>query len=206
MPTAEKLDLYKLHQAEYIAPRKPALVVTKPAVYLAAAGQGAPASAEFQDKVGAIYSVAFTVKMAKKFAGQDYKVCHLEGLWSMGQSSANMSAQPPETWNWKLLIRVPEFIRSADVKAAIEALAKRGKGLGPAEVRLEKINEGTCVQMLHVGPYATEEGTIAQMLDFAAQQGLVIHGLHHEIFLSDPRRVPPERLRTILRYPVRRKP
>jgi len=87
----EKLDLYKLHQAEYIAPRKPALVVTKPAVYLAAAGQGAPASAEFQDKVGAIYSVAFTVKMAKKFAGQDYKVCHLEGLWSMGQSSANMS-------------------------------------------------------------------------------------------------------------------
>ena len=73
-------------------------------------------------------------------------------------------------------------------------------------MRLEKINEGKCVQMLHIGPYATEEATVAQMLDFAAQRGLVIHGLHHEIYLSDPRRVPPERLRTILRHPVRRMP
>jgi len=206
MAAVKKLDLYKLHQAEYVAPRKPALVVTKPAVYLMATGQGAPASAEFQGKIGAIYSVAFTIKMAKKFAGQDYKVGHLEGLWSVGQSSAHLLAQPPKTWNWKLLIRVPEFIRSADVKAATEALAKKGKGLGPSEVRLEKINEGKCVQMLHLGPYATEEETIAQMMDFAAQQGLVFHGLHHEIYLSDPRRVPPQRLRTILRYPVRRKP
>ena len=206
MAVVKRLDLYKLHQAEYVAPRKPTLVDTKPAMYLTAAGHGAPASPEFQVKIGAIYSVAFTIKMTKKFAGQDYKVCHLEGLWSMGQSSANMPAQPPETWNWKLLIRVPEFIRSADVKAAIKVLEEKGKGASAAEVRLEKINEGKCVQMLHVGPYAAEEATVAQMLDFAAQQGLVIHGLHHEIYLSDPRRVPPQRLRTILRYPARRKP
>jgi len=70
-------------------------------------------------------------------------------------------------------------------------------------VRLEKLSEGRCVQMLHVGPYATEEETIAQMLAFAAQQSLSFHGLHHEIYLSDPRRVPPQRLRTILRHPVR---
>ena len=206
MAAAKKLDLYKLHQAEYIAPRKPALLVIKPAVYLAVTGQGAPASAEFQEKIGAIYSVAFTIKMTKKFAGQDYKVCHLEGLWSAGQASANLLAQPPETWNWKLLIRVPEFIRSADVKAAIKALEEKGKDASAAEVRLEKVNEGKCVQMLHVGPYATEEDTIAQMMSFAAQQGFVFHGLHHEIYLSDPRRVPPQRLRTILRHPVRRTP
>jgi hypothetical protein len=201
MAAVKKLDLCKLHQAEYIAPRKPVLVATKPAVYLTVVGQGAPASAEFQAKVGAICSVAFTIKMTKKFAGQDYKVCHLEGLWSV-----ELLAQPPETWNWKLLIRVPEFIRSADVKAAIKALEKKGKGASAAKVRLEKINEGQCVQMLHVGPYATEEETIAQMLNFAAQQGFVFHGLHHEIYLSDPRRVSPQRLRTILRHPVRRKP
>ena len=205
MAAVKKLDLYIEHQAEYITPRKPALVVTKPAVYLTAAGQGAPASAEFQDKVGAIYSVAFTIKMAKKFAGQDYKVCHLEGLWSAGQASANLLAQPPETWNWKLLIRVPEFTKPADVKVAIKALEEKGKGANAAKVCLENINEGKCVQMLHVGPYATEEETIAQMIDFAAQQRLVFHGLHHEIYLSDPRRVPPQRLRTILRHPVRRK-
>ena len=202
MAAVKKLDLYKLHQAEYSAPRKPALVVTKPANYLTATGQGAPASVEFQEKIGAIYAVAFTIKMAKKFAGQDYKVCHLEGLWSAGQTSANLLAQPPETWNWKLLIRVPEFIRSADVKAAIKTLEEKGKGASADEVRLEKINEGKCVQMLHLGPYATEEETITQMMDFAAQQGLVFHGLHHEIYLSDPRRVPPQRLRTILRHPV----
>jgi hypothetical protein len=206
MVAVKKVDLYKLHRSEYIAPRKPALVVTKPAKYLTVTGQGAPASAEFQEKIGAIYSVAFTIKMTKKFAGQDYKVCHLEGLWSGGEVSLSLKAGPPETWKWKLLIRVPEFIRPADVKVAIRALEERGKGASAAEVRLEKIDEGQCVQMLHVGPYATEEKTIAQMLSFTAEQGLAFHGLHHEIYLSDPRRVPPQRLRTILRHPVRRKP
>jgi hypothetical protein len=113
-------------------------------------------------------------------------------------------AQPPDTWNWKLLMRVPEFIKAADVKAAIRTLEKKGKAPGAAEVYLEKLNEGTCVQMLHVGPYATEEETIAQMMAFANEQGLAFHGLHHEIYLSDPRRVPPQRLRTILRHPVAR--
>ena len=102
MAAAKKLDLYKLHQAEYIAPRKPALLVIKPAVYLAVTGQGAPASAEFQEKIGAIYSVAFTIKMTKKFAGQDYKVCHLEGLWSVGEVSMSLKAGPPETRKGRL--------------------------------------------------------------------------------------------------------
>ena len=147
MAAVKKLDLYKLHQAEYVAPRKPALVVTKPAVYLMATGQGAPASAEFQGKIGAIYSVAFTIKMAKKFAGQDYRVCHLEGLWSVGQASANLLRQPPETWNWKLLIRVPEFIRSADVKAAIKRWRRKEKVSGPprcASRRSTKANACRC--------------------------------------------------------------
>jgi hypothetical protein len=203
MAPAKKLDLYKLHKTEYVTPKKPVLVVTKPAKYLTVTGQGAPASEEFQNKIGALYGVAFTIKMAKKFAGQDYRVCHLEGLWSVGQGDMNLLAHPPETWNWKLLMRVPEFIKPADIKAATKALEKRGKGPGAAEVRLEKLSEGRCVQMLHVGPYATEEETIAQMLAFAAQQSLSFHGLHHEIYLSDPRRVPPQRLRTILRHPVR---
>jgi len=202
MAPAKKLDLYKVHKAEYVTPKKPALVVTKPAKYLAVTGTGAPASEEFQNRISALYGVAFTIKMAKKFAGQDYRVCHLEGLWSVGQGNMNLRAQPPETWNWKLLMRVPDFIKRADVKAAVKALAKKGKSPGAAAVRLEKLSEGTCVQMLHVGPYATEEETIAQMMAFATERGLAFHDLHHEIYLSDPRRVPPQRLRTILRHPV----
>ena len=202
MPTAPKLDLYKVHKAEYVTPKKPALIKTKPAKYLAIIGQGAPGGEAFQKRVGALYAVAFTLKMAKKFAGKDYRVCHLEGLWWGEKEAENFALQPPDTWNWKLIIRVPDFIGAKDLKETIATLKERGKPPEVAEVKLETIDEGQCVQMLHVGPYSKEGETISQMIALAAENGLSCHGLHHEIYLSDPRRVPPERLRTILRLPV----
>jgi hypothetical protein len=140
--------------------------------------------------------------MAKKFAGQDYKVSNLEGLWWGENESENFALQPPDTWNWKVIIRVPDFISAKDLKDAIAALREKGKPPESADVKLETLAEGQCVQMLHVGPYSTERETISQMLALAEEKGLSCHGLHHEIYLSDPRRVPPERLRTILRLPV----
>ena len=202
MAGAAKLDLYKTHKSEYVTPKQPSFVDVKPAVYLTITGRGAPGGADFQAKVGALYGMAFTIKMTKKFAGKDYKVCHLEGLWWGNDITGDFSQLPPEAWNWTLLMRVPEFIKDSDLKLAVSQVKAKGKGEGAESVKLETLKEGQCVQMLHVGPYASEGETIRRMVEFAAQQGLVCRGKHHEIYLSDPRRVPPARLRTILRHPV----
>jgi hypothetical protein len=108
----------------------------------------------------------------------------------------------PDTLRWKLLIRVPGFVREKDLSVATAALAARGRGASP-RVRLERIEEGRCVQALHVGPYATEPTTLERMTAFAHGEGLALRGRHHEIYLSDPRRVEPARLRTILRARVK---
>jgi len=197
-----KLDLCKLHKAEYAAPSKPVLVSTKPARYLAIAGQGAPGGARFTACIGALYGAAFTIKMTHKFAGkQDYAVGKLEGQWFFGAEPAMI---PKDQWKWKLLIRTPDFITEKDLKAAAGTMLKRGKSREVEEVQLETLDEGVCVQMLHVGPYDRENETVALMQSFAEAGGLKLAGPHHEIYLSDPRRVPPERLKTILRVPALR--
>jgi len=202
MPAAPKLDLYKVHKAEYVTPKKPVLIQTKPAKYLTIVGRGAPACEAFQKGVGALYNVAFTLKMAKKFAGKDYKVCHLEGLWWGDQEDVDFAAQSRDTWNWKIIIRVPGFISAKDLAQTIATLKEKGKPPEVAQVKLETIDEGQCVQMLHVGSYSKEGETLSQMNALAREKGLAFRGRHHEIYLSDPRRVPAERLRTILRLPV----
>lgn len=203
MPKTEKLDLYKIHKAEYVTPKEPVLVEVKPALYLTIVGKGQPGGETFQAKLGALYAAAFTLKMTKKFAGRDYRVCHLEGLWWVGTKKQWLFEQPPSAWKWKLILRVPEFITEQDLEQAVRKLKAKGKAPEAREVRLETIEEGRCVQVLHVGPYARENETVARMMAFAREQGLAFHALHHEIYLSDPRRVPAERLRTILRHPVR---
>ncbi len=203
MAKAKKLEVYEAYKADYVTPRKPALVDLKLANYLLIAGQGDPEGKAFQAKVGALYNVAFTVKMARKFAGRDYTVSKLEGVWWVDDAKREFLDVPRGLWNWKLLIRVPEFIRKKEVEEAVGKLRDKGKPAEVAEVRLEALDEGRCVQMLHVGPYDREAPTLVQMSAFARQKGLTFHGLHHEIYLSDPRRVPAERLRTILRRPVR---
>ncbi len=206
MPAAQKkkqkLDLYRIHKTEYVAPKKPVLVETQPAQYLTVEGKGSPDGGELEKKIGALYSVAYTLKMAKKFAGKDYTVCHLEGLWWGRRESEDLNAAPPSAWNWKLIIRVPDFIKKREVQQTIAALLKKGKPPEVGEVKLETLDEGRCVQMLHVGPYKRENETVDRMMDFAKEQGMRCHGKHHEIYLSDPRRIPPERLRTIIRHPV----
>ena len=202
MKTQQKIDLYKLHKTEYAATRKPALVEVKPASYLAISGQGAPGGERFTASVGALYGVAFTIKMTRKFAGkQDYAVCKLEGQW-WSDPGKDLAKLPLDQWLWNLLIRTPDFINEEDLRQAVEVLLKRGKGEDVKRVRRETLAEGQCVQMLHVGPYEKEHETIAVMRTFAEKQEVQFSGKHHEVYLSDPRRVPPERLKTILRQPV----
>jgi hypothetical protein len=206
MASAQKLDLYKDKKAEYVAAKAPVLVKVGPAKYLTVEGRGAPESEAFSAAVGGLYATAFTIKMTRKFAGKgDYRVCGLEGLWWTDRMVRSFADLPPrDEWQWKLLIRVPTFIGAADLRAAKKSLADKGKAPGAANVKLETIREGPCVQMLHVGPYGEEPRTIRAMEDFMRAGGLVFRGPHHEIYLSDPRRVPPARLKTILRHPVRK--
>ena len=141
----------------------------------------------------------------RKFGGrQDYTVCKLEGQWWSSDGQQDFSRIPKDQWCWKLLIRTPDFVTQNELAKAVETLLKRGKTQPVQEVKLESFTEGHCVQMLHVGPYEREHETIALMKAHAEKSGLQFHGRHHEIYLSDPRRVPPERLKTILRHPVRK--
>ena len=200
--SAAKLDLYAKHKNEYVASAKrPSLVRVGPAKYLSILGSGAPGSEPFTRAIGAMYNVAYTIKMARKFAGQDYKVMALEGLWVVDSPSGKWS-DPNNKWNWELMIRVPTFINEKELRSTIEQLLAKGKDAEVGKVKLVEYTEGECVQMLHVGPYATEEETIGKMREFAAMAGRQFSGRHHEIYLSDPRRTAPEKLKTILRIPI----
>ena len=197
----QKLDLLKEHKADYAAPKKPVILNIAAAKYMAIDGQGAPGGGEFQVAVGALYAGAFTMKMASKSKGQDYAVCKLEALW--WADGVSFPEAKPEQVRYKLMIRTPDFIADSDLNDTLDVLRKKDKTPRAGDLRLESLDEGRCVQMLHVGPYDREAETIQQMQAASTAEGLAPHGLHHEIYLSDPRRVPPDRLRTILRHPVR---
>jgi len=201
MAKLAKLDLYKKFRSEYVMPKQPVFVRVGPAKYLTICGHGAPGGEHFKAHVSALYTVAYTIKMAEKSAGYDYKVCHLEGQW-WAEDGADFRTHQPKEWEWRLMIRVPEFITQREVDAAIKTVLAKGKAALAGEIRLDEIAEGRCLQILHVGPYAEECSDVQKMQDFAKGQGVHLRGPHHEIYLSDPNRVPKERLRTILRYPV----
>jgi hypothetical protein len=184
-----KVDLYRQHKAEYVAPKKPAFVQIGDAQYLTIGGDGEPGGVEFVAAIGALYNVAFTIKMASKKAGRDYVVAKLECFWSNPK-------------DWRLAIRTPDFIGASELRETIVALKAKNKPAEVTQVRLQKEKEGRAVQMLQVGPYPKIHETVATMSAFAEEHGARFRGKLHEIYLSDPRRVAPERLRTILRHPV----
>jgi hypothetical protein len=203
MASTQKLDLMKLRRQEYAPSKKPVLLDVKPAKYLTVMGTGAPGGEAFQAAIGALYSAAYTIKMAWKFAGnEDYKVATLQAQWWNAPQRQWLPGKPPESWGWRLMILTPDFITEKELEDAAGKLKARKKPL-PAKVRLEEIEEGKCVQALHVGPYSEEEKTIELMRQFAEASGLSLRKKHHEIYFSDPRRVAPEKLRTLLRVPVR---
>ena len=201
--TQEKIDLFKEHKAEYKATAKAAFVEVGPAQYLMVDGQGAPGGAAFEERIGALYSMAFTIKMTRKFAGfGDYTVCKLESLWYLEDGSDNFCGVPQDQWRWTLMIRTPDCVKKADLDKAVKALLDKGKAEVVKDVRLETLKEGKCVQILHVGPYDQVGKVIKKMQALAAENGLSFSGKHHEIYLSDSRRVGPEKLKTIVRRPA----
>jgi hypothetical protein len=201
-----KLDLFKLHQADYAAPRKkPVLLTPAPGQYLRVEGCGEPGGPVFEARLGALYAVAFTIKMTRKFDGHgDYVVGKLEARYP-GLPVDGSELPPLAEWRWEMLIRTPEAVGAEDLAAALSALTRRGKAGDAAEVGLRSLDEGPCVQMLHLGPYEAEGRTTELMRAHADAAGWRFRGPLHEVHLSDPRRVAPGKLKTILRVPVEAK-
>lgn len=164
------------------------ILTVPPRRYLAIDGHGDPNTAPYREAVELLYSVAFPLKFASKKAGRDYVVPPLEALWSAPDLAAFTDRRDKTQWDWTLLSLVPDVVDEVVT----------GEG-----VRLETLDEGMCVQTLHVGPFDAEGPVLARMHDeFIPGEGLRMTGRHHEIYFSDARRVPPEKFRTILRQPV----
>ncbi|MFT4299881.1 MAG: GyrI-like domain-containing protein [Aeromicrobium sp.] len=203
----DKIDLKKT-QDGYRARRGEFRLLDLPETrYFMVDGHGDPnTAAEFASAVETLYPVAYGLKFASKNnLGRDYVVPPLEGLWSAGDMAAFTTARDKSVWDWTLLLWVPDWIEPALVD---EVVARVGETKTPpriGDLRVETLAEGLCVQTLHVGSF-DEEGPVLERLhhEFVPEHGLRLAGRHHEVYLSDFRRVPPERRRTILRQPVER--
>lgn len=198
----DKIDLFKQHKADYITPKNPQSCYVANAHYLTIDGVGAPGADNFNDAVAALYAVAYTVKMTRKKNNQgDYVICKLEArYWSINKHC--LSEQDKSQWHWQLMIRTPSHVKKSDIEQAAKVLSAKGKTDNVNKIKFIEHEFSHCIQMLHVGPYEEENRTIEQMLSFATEHQLSATGEHCEIYISDPRRIPAERLKTVLRMPV----
>jgi hypothetical protein len=197
----EKLNFIKEFPNYYAATSAPRLIELSSTRYLTIEGKGEPAGTSFIDATTSLYQLAYGVKKINKVLGADFTVPKLEGVWRVLSSLPALEV-PREKWQWKLMIRIPDFVKNEQVENARELLFAKRKSARISDVMIEFIEEGTCLQMLHIGPYTTEPQTLAVMHDFMEANDLIQNGLHHEIYLSDPRKVSTEKCKTILRLPV----
>jgi hypothetical protein len=207
-PKLTVIDLWKEHKALY-SPRSgtPELVRVPALKYLMVDGQGDPnTSAGFQGGIGALYGLAYTLKFTfRKEKGLDFRVMPLSGLYHADDPAFFLEGSKSD-WRWTIMIPVPSVVTAAAVKKAkAEVRSKRGDSPSLEAARLETLREGQCVQLMHLGPYAAERPNIEKIHRFVKENGLTFAGSHHEIYLSDPRRSKPEKMKTIIRQPVRRR-
>ncbi len=193
------LDSYRARRGELRILDVPAMR------YLMVDGKGDPnTSHEYADALAALYPVAYRLKFAsKRELDRDYVVPPLEALWWASDMTTFTSARDKSQWLWTTMIMTPDWVTAEMVDEALTAVAAKDRPDALDQVRLERLEEGRCVQTLHIGPYDEEGPVLADMHGrFIPEAGLRMTGKHHEIYLSDPRRVEPAKLRTILRQPV----
>ncbi len=204
-PVSDKYDIKRAHRELYAPSAKDFAVIDVPPMqYLAIDGSGDPnTSSEYADAVEALFSVAYAVKFRSKALGRDLVVGPLEGLWRADDPAAFVT-RDKASWSWTMLIAQPEWIDEALVTESVAAVRAKGEKAALDRLRLEGLHEGESVQILHVGSYDDEAPTLARLHDeWMPQRGLTFNGDHHEIYLSDARRTAPDKLRTVLRQPVR---
>lgn len=200
----KKIDHKKELKHLYGPPAKKVSVVdVRPMSFLMIDGQGDPNTSQaYQEAVGALYSVAYTLKFMVKKGEMaiDYKVMPLEGLW-WTEDMSQFTMDDKGAWMWTAMIMQPDFVTAELVEAAKDQAQKK-KGLAAiALIRSEVLHEGRAAQIMHIGPYAEEAPTIEKLHEFIAAQGSTLSGKHHEIYLSDPNRTAPEKLKTVVRQP-----
>jgi hypothetical protein len=202
---ADKVD-FKKTLAGYRAPWGRFEIVDIPDMrYMTVEGHGDPnRSPAYTDALAALYPVAYTLKFAsKRDLGRDYVVPPLEGLWWADDMNAFSADRDKSRWEWSMMLMIPDWIDPDMLESAVEQAGAADPPRRLGDIRFRTLSEGLCVQTLHVGSF-DEEGPVLERLhqEFVPAHGLRLAGTHHEVYLSDARRVPPERMRTILRQPV----
>jgi hypothetical protein len=200
-----KVDFKKEYKELYVPPKDFVFVDVPEMQFLMVDGHGDPNVAqEYQEALEALYAVAYKIKFSsKKQLERDYVVPPLEGLWWAEDMETFTTARDKSQWDWTMMIMTPEWVSP---EIFVEAVEQVRKGKNPAaldKVRLESYQEGLSIQIMHVGSYDDEGPTLLKLhTKFLPENGYVENGKHHEIYLSDPRKVAPEKLKTVLRQPV----
>jgi len=199
------IDIKKTHRELYLAvPREPTLVKVPSFSYLMVDGKGDPnVSQDFREAIQTLYGLSYTLKFQLKKEGVEHVVGPLEGLFHAKDPSVFLTGKKKE-WEWTLMILQPKEVTAKRLSAARAELMKKKKLTTLPDVRLAKLAEGLCAQVLHIGPYAAEVPTIEGLHSFISENGCAFAGPHHEIYLSNPGRVAPQKMKTIIRQPVRR--
>ncbi|MBR6211632.1 MAG: GyrI-like domain-containing protein [Bacteroidales bacterium] len=206
-------DFKKEYMEFYLPPEKPVIVTVPKANYIAVRGKGNPNDEDgaYQRAIGVLYTVAYTLKMSYKTDHRiegfyDYVVPPLEGFWWQ-EGVDGIDYTDKSTFCWISVIRLPDFITLADFEWAVHTASKKKK-IDCSCVEFLTINEGLCVQIMHVGLYDNEPASVALMDKFLAENGymtdLSATRLHHEIYLSDARKVAPENWKTVIRHPIKK--
>jgi hypothetical protein len=198
-----KVDLKKELKALYNPSAKEVTIVEVPDMnFLMINGEGAPASQQYIEAVQTLFPLAYALKfMVKKGRGVDYAVMPLEGLWWM-DDMAQFSVERKDEWKWTAMIMQPKYVTEADFKAAVEQVRKK-KLPALDKVRFECFHEGKAAQIMHIGPFSAEAANIQRIHAAIKTSGHELSGKHHEIYLSDPSKTAPEKLKTVLRQPMK---
>lgn len=205
-------DYKKEYKEFYMPPKKPTIVTVPPMSYIAVRGQGNPndESGEYKQSIGLLYAIAFTIKMSKKGTHQiegyfDYVVPPLEGFWWQ-DGVTGVDYRNKDSFKWVSLIRLPDFVTKTDFEWAVSEATNK-KQTDFSKIEFLTYNEGLCVQCMHIGSYDSEPATVELMHRFMEQEGYVLDisdkRFHHEIYLSDARRTAPEKLKTVIRHPIK---
>jgi hypothetical protein len=199
----EKVDHKKVYKELYGPAKKPSVVVVPTFNFIMIDGRGDPNTSEdYRETLMALYTVAYTTKFALKRAGvSDFAVMPPEGLWWL--EGAEFDLKRKDEWSWTSMIMQPEQVSKQHIDSAIRQAAEKRDTPSLPRIRFEPYDEGLSVQIMYLGSYSEEGPTINLLHEFAEKQGYKLRGKHHEIYLSDPRRTGPERLRTVIRQPVK---
>ena len=195
-------DSFGKHQRQPIASDKPVLINTRPGKYLTIHGKGPPEESEFSRKTTILYNMVFAMRDEFEDRKKEFSLGKLETIWSLARESFEYQENLKADWRWQQMIRIPDRVEEMERIQILERQLEKGGSLDLTEVRLETIQEGPCIQMLHKGPYAGYGKTLGKIREFAGSRDLEFHGYCHEIYFSDPRRVDQHRFQMTLRKQV----